>query len=60
MRIVLELKRREQAEVVLNNLYNQTQIQVNYGVILLAIVNGQPLRAVGPARRLKAFHRTSH
>src|SRR5205807_6197547 len=42
MRIVYELKRGEQAEVVLNNLYKQTQMQVNFGVILLAIVNGQP------------------
>jgi len=42
MRIVYELKRGEQAEVVLNNLYKHTQLQVNFGVILLAIVNGQP------------------
>ncbi len=42
MRIVFELKRGEQAEVVLNNLYKQTQMQVNFGVIMLAIVNGQP------------------
>ncbi len=42
MRIVYELKRGEQAEIVLNNLYKHTQLQVNFGVILLAIVNGQP------------------
>ena len=42
MRIVFDLKRGEQAEVVLNNLYKQTQMQVNFGVIMLAIVNGQP------------------
>jgi DNA gyrase subunit A len=42
MRIVYELKRGEQAEVILNNLYKHTQLQVNFGVILLAIVNGQP------------------
>jgi DNA gyrase subunit A len=42
MRIVYELKRGEQAEVILNNLYKQTQLQINFGVILLAIVNGQP------------------
>jgi len=42
MRIVVELKRGEQAEVVLNNLYKHTQMQVNFGVIMLAIVNGQP------------------
>jgi len=42
MRIVFPLKRGEQAEVVLNNLYKHTQLQVSFGVILLAIVNGQP------------------
>ena len=42
MRVVIELKRGEQAEIVLNNLYKHTQMQVNFGVIMLAIVNGQP------------------
>ena len=42
MRIVFPLKRGEQAEVVLNNLYKHTQLQISFGVILLAIVNGQP------------------
>jgi DNA gyrase subunit A len=42
MRIVIELKRGEQAEVVLNNLYKHTQLQVGFGVIMLSIVNGQP------------------
>ncbi|MGH9627173.1 MAG: DNA gyrase subunit A, partial [Bryobacteraceae bacterium] len=42
MRIVFELKRGEQAEVILNNLYKHTQMQINFGVILLSIVNGQP------------------
>ena len=42
MRIVYELKRGEQAEIILNNLYKHTQLQVNFGVILLAIVSGQP------------------
>jgi len=54
MRIVFELKRGEQAEVVLNNLYKQTQMQVNFGVILLAIVNGQP-RELGLLDALKRF-----
>jgi DNA gyrase subunit A len=54
MRIVFELKRGEQAEVVLNNLYKQTQMQVNFGVILLAIVNGQP-RELGLVDALKRF-----
>jgi DNA gyrase subunit A len=42
MRIVFELKRGENAEVVLNNLYKHTQMQTNFGVIMLSIVNGQP------------------
>jgi DNA gyrase subunit A len=54
MRIVFELKRGEQAEVVLNNLYKHTQMQVSFGVILLAIVNGQP-RELGLIDALKRF-----
>src|SRR6185503_17050231 len=54
MRIVFELKRGEQAEVILNNLYKHTQLQVNFGVILLAIVNGQP-RELGLIDALKRF-----
>jgi DNA gyrase subunit A len=54
MRVVFELKRGEQAEVVLNNLYKQTQMQVNFGVILLAIVNGQP-RELGLLDAIKRF-----
>ncbi|MEE9614036.1 MAG: DNA gyrase subunit A, partial [Thermodesulfobacteriota bacterium] len=42
MRIVVELKRDEVAEVVLNNLYVHTQLRTNFGVINLAIVDGQP------------------
>jgi DNA gyrase subunit A len=42
MRIVFELKRGEQAEIVLNNLYKHTQLQTGFGVIMLSIVNGQP------------------
>ena len=43
MRIVVELKRGEQQpEVILNNLYKHTQLQENFGMIMLAIVNGQP------------------
>jgi DNA gyrase subunit A len=54
MRIVFELKRGEQAEIVLNNLYKHTQMQVSFGVILLAIVNGQP-RELGLIDALKRF-----
>ena len=42
MRIVIELRRGEPAEVVINNLYKHTAMQTNFGVILLAIVNNQP------------------
>src|SRR5688572_23733001 len=42
MRIVVELKRGEQSPVVLNNLYKLTAMQTTFGVINLAIVNGQP------------------
>jgi DNA gyrase subunit A len=42
MRIVFELKRGEQPEVVLNNLFKHTQLQTGFGVIMLSIVNGQP------------------
>jgi DNA gyrase subunit A len=42
MRVVIELKRGEVAEVVLNNLYKHTQLQQSFGVIMLAIVGGRP------------------
>ncbi|MBI1791487.1 MAG: DNA gyrase subunit A [Acidobacteria bacterium] len=42
LRIVYELKRGEQAEVVLNNLYKHTQLQIGFGIIMLSIVHGQP------------------
>ncbi len=54
MRIVIELKRGEQSEIVLNNLYKQTQLQVNFGVIMLSIVNGQP-RELGLIDLIKRF-----
>jgi DNA gyrase subunit A len=54
MRIVIELKRGENSEVVLNNLYKHTQMQVNFGVIMLSIVNGQP-RELGILDCLKRF-----
>jgi DNA gyrase subunit A len=54
MRIVFELKRDEQAEVVLNNLYKQTQMQVSFGVIMLAIVNQQP-KEMGIVEVIKRF-----
>jgi len=54
MRIVVELKRGEQAEVVLNNLYKNTQLQMGFGVIMLSIVNGQP-RELGLLEMIKLF-----
>jgi DNA gyrase subunit A len=54
MRIVFELKRGEQAEVILNNLYKHTQLQINFGVIMLSIVGGQP-RELGLADVLRRF-----
>jgi len=42
MRIVIELKRGEVAEVILNNLYKHTQLQLSFGIIMLAIVGGRP------------------
>src|ERR1051326_4636878 len=42
MRIVIELKRGEVPEVVLNNLYSNTQLQTTFGIIFLAIANGKP------------------
>ena len=42
MRIVIELKRAEVPEVVLNNLYKHTQLQTTFGIIMLAIVGGRP------------------
>jgi len=54
MRIVFELKRGEQAEVVLNNLYKHTQLQIGFGIIMLSIVNGQP-RELGLIETIKRF-----
>jgi len=42
IRIVLELKRGEMAQVILNNLYKHTQLQTTFGTIMLALVNAQP------------------
>jgi DNA gyrase subunit A len=61
MRIVVELKRGEQQpEVILNNLYKHTQLQENFGMIMLAIVNGQP-RTLSLIEALQLFidHRVS-
>jgi DNA gyrase subunit A len=42
LRIVVELKREANAQVILNNLYKHTQMETTFGVILLALVEGRP------------------
>jgi len=42
LRVVIELRRDAPAEVILNQLYKHTQMQVTFGVIMLALVNGEP------------------
>jgi DNA gyrase subunit A len=54
MRVVVELKRDEVAEVILNNLYVQTQMKTSFGIINLAIVDGQP-KVLPIASLLKEF-----
>ena len=54
IRVVLELKRGEIAEVMLNNLYKHTQMESTFGIIMLTLVNGQP-RVLGLKRVLNYF-----
>jgi DNA gyrase subunit A len=54
MRVVFELKRGEVPEVVLNNLYKQTQLQDTFGVNMVALVDGQP-RLLNLKQMLDAF-----
>ena len=42
MRIVIDVKREASPQIVLNHLYSLTQMQISFGVIMLAIVNGRP------------------
>ena len=42
LRVVIDLKREANAEVILNNLYKHTQMQATFGVIMLALVDGRP------------------
>jgi DNA gyrase subunit A len=44
MRIVIELRRDATPEVVLNQLYRFTQLQISFGINMLALDNGQPRR----------------
>ncbi|HEX4031919.1 MAG TPA: DNA gyrase subunit A [Terracidiphilus sp.] len=54
MRIVIELKRAAQPEIVLNQLYKHTQMQESFSMIFLAVVNGQP-RELGMDAALRVF-----
>jgi DNA gyrase subunit A len=54
MRIVVELKRGEESQLILNNLFKQTQMQESFGMILLSIVGGQP-RELGLIPLIKLF-----
>jgi DNA gyrase subunit A len=54
MRIVVEIKRGEEAQLILNNLFKHTQMQESFGMILLAIVGGQP-RELGLIPLIKLF-----
>jgi DNA gyrase subunit A len=54
MRIVIELKRGAQPEIVLNQLYKHTQMQESFSMIFLAVVNGQP-RELGLDSAIRVF-----
>ncbi len=54
MRIVIEIKRDEEPQIILNHLYKHTQMQESFGMILLAIVAGQP-RELGLIEMIKLF-----
>lgn len=54
MRVVIELKRGEVGEVILNNLYKQTQLQDTFGMNMVALVNGQP-RLLNLKQMLECF-----
>ncbi len=54
MRVVIELKRGEVPDVVLNNLYKQTQLQDTFGMNMVALVDGQP-RLLNIKQMIEAF-----
>jgi DNA gyrase subunit A len=56
MRVVIELKRGENADVILNNLYKDTQMQDTFGMNMVALVDGQP-RLLNLKEMLDAFLR---
>ena len=56
MRIVIEIRRDSMADVVLNNLFQQTQLQVTFGINMVALLDGQP-RTLNLKEILEAFIR---
>ncbi|MCU0841009.1 MAG: DNA gyrase subunit A [Thiobacillaceae bacterium] len=56
MRVVIELRRGEMPEVILNNLYKQTQMQDTFGMNMVALLDGQP-RLLNIKQMLEAFLR---
>jgi len=54
MRVVIELKRGSQPEIVLNQLYKHTQMQESFSMIFLAVLNGQP-RELGLDEAIRCF-----
>jgi len=56
MRIVIELRKGEVADVVLNNLYSQTQMQAVFGINMVALVDGEP-KTLNLKEMLEAFIR---
>ena len=54
MRIVIEIRRGDSGEVVLNNLYTQTQLQSVFGINCVALINGQP-KILNLKQMLEAF-----
>ncbi|WP_049721780.1 DNA gyrase subunit A [Gilvimarinus polysaccharolyticus] len=56
LRVVIEVKRNESGEVLLNNLYSQTQLQNVFGINVVALVDGQP-KVLNLKQMLEAFVR---
>jgi DNA gyrase subunit A len=54
MRIVIELKRGAEAQIILNQLYKHTDMQMNFSMIFLAVVNGQP-KEMGLVQAIQYF-----
>src|SRR3546814_10790786 len=59
MRLVIELKRGEVPEVILNNLYKNTQLQDTFGMNMVALVDGQP-RLLNLKQMVEYFRSEEH